>query len=232
MVFSKKDRILVVAAHPDDEVLAMGGMLAIAKLEKIPVAVQFLGEGVSARFEKSAINGPDYHLANEKRMKGARKALASLGIKDVQYEGNLCCRFDGLEILELVKCIENKIDKFSPTHVFTHNPVEVNIDHRITYKAVETALRPKAGLSVREVYSFEILCSGNWTFEESFKPNLYVDIASVWHQKIRAWRYYEGEERPFPFPRSEKGLEVLANFRGMQSGLELAEAFKLLRRIT
>ncbi|MEK9912245.1 MAG: PIG-L family deacetylase, partial [Candidatus Puniceispirillum sp.] len=61
------------------------------------------------------------------------------------------------------------------------------VDHRITYRVVETATRPKPGLALREVYSFEIPCSGNWTFDESFKPNLYVDVKDVWDQKIAAW---------------------------------------------
>ena len=228
-MFNDEDRILVVAAHPDDEVLAMGGLLSLAKKNKLPVSVLFLGEGVSARFAKTQFSSAELYEAHEIRMEGAKKALKFLGVENIKYGKHLCCRFDGVENLDLVKSIESKIDEFKPTQIYTHNPIEVNIDHRLTYQAVETAVRPKPGLSVKKIYSFEIPCSGNWTFDGSFKPNTYVNIESVWEEKLFAWRCYEGEERPFPFPRSDKGLEVLANYRGMQSGIRLAEAFKLLR---
>ena len=130
-----------------------------------------------------------------------------------------------------MKLVERQIVDFNPTHIFTHNPVEVNIDHRITYRVVETATRPNPGLALLGVYSFEIPCSGNWTFDDSFKPNLYVDVKAVWDQKIAAWNCYEGEARDFPFPRSVKGLETMAKYRGMQAGLEYAEGLKLLRGV-
>ena len=165
------------------------------------------------------------------RMDCAKAALGLLGINKVRYENQYCCRFDRLDILDLVKLVERQIVDFNPTHIFTHNPVEVNVDHRITYRVVETATRPKPGLALREVYSFEIPCSGNWTFDDSFKPNLYVDVKEVWDQKIAAWNCYEGEARDFPFPRSLKGLETMAKYRGMQAGLECAEGLKLLRGV-
>lgn len=230
-MFSKQNRFLVVAAHPDDEVLAMGGILARAKESDVEVAVQFLGEGISARFNPEDFGNDDYETAMATRMDGAKAALGLLGIKNVRYENQYCCRFDRLDILDLVKLVERQIADFNPTHIFTHNPVEVNVDHRITYRVVETATRPKPGLALREVYSFEIPCSGNWTFDCSFKPNLYVDVKDTWDQKIAAWNCYKGEDRVFPFPRSIKGLETMAHYRGMQAGLELAEGLRLLRGV-
>ena len=228
-LFSKKNRFLVVAAHPDDEVLAIGGILALARDKGVEVAVQFLGEGVSARFSPEEFDNHCYQMAMNLRMAGAKAALSLLGIEKVSYENHYCCRFDRLDILDLVKLIESQIAVFNPTHIFTHNPIEVNIDHRITYRAVEAATRPKPRSALRGVYSFEIPCSGNWTFDDSFKPNLYVDVKKVWHDKIAAWNCYEGEERDFPFPRSVKGLETMAQYRGMQAGLEFAEGLRLLR---
>ena len=230
-MFFEQNRFLVVAAHPDDEVLAMGGILARARDTGVEVAVQFLGEGISARFNPEDFGNDVYEKAMKTRMDGAKAALGLLGINKVRYENQYCCRFDRLDILDLVKLVERQIVDFNPTHIFTHNPVEVNVDHRITYRVVETATRPKPGLALREVYSFEIPCSGNWTFDESFKPNLYVDVKEVWDQKIAAWNCYEGEGREFPFPRSVKGLETMAQYRGMQAGLEYAEGLKLLRGV-
>jgi len=107
----------------------------------------------------------------------------------------------------------------------------VNIDHKITYQAVETACRPTRTWIPKSIYTFEIVCSGNWTFDSSFKPNIYIDVSKYWNQKIEAWHCYEGESRPFPFPWSDKGLETLAQFRGMASSLEMAEGFRLVRQI-
>ena len=230
-MFSEQNRFLVVAAHPDDEVLSIGGILARARDANIEVAVQFLGEGISARFDPEDFGNDDYERAMKTRMDGAKAALDLLGIDKVRFENQYCCRFDRFDILDLVKMVELQIADFNPTHIFTHNPVEVNIDHRITYRVVETATRPKPGLALREVYSFEIPCSGSWTFDDSFKPNFYVDVKEVWDQKIAAWNCYEGEERVFPFPRSVEGLETMAQYRGMQAGLECAEGLRLLRGV-
>ena len=123
------------------------------------------------------------------------------------------------------------IANVNPSHIFTHNPIEVNIDHRIIYRAVESAVRPLSNRSEKNIYSFEIPCSGNWTLDGQFKPNTYVDIKDFWHIKKTAWDYYYSESRPFPFPRSELGLKTIAMHRGLQAGLEMAEGFKLLRSI-
>ena len=84
---------------------------------------------------------------------------------------------------------------------------------------------------LKSIYTFEIPCSGNWVYEEQFKPNVYVDITPAWEDKLKAWHYYEGEDRPFPFPRSDMGLQTLARYRGMQSGIEMAEGIRLVREI-
>lgn len=224
-------RVLVVASHPDDEVLAMGGTIARFKDVGATVMVHFLGEGVSARFRPEEYGSDEFILQGKVRENSARRALKILKVDQVKFGDRLCCRFDSEDNLDIVKEIEQQISEFKPTHLFTHNPIEVNIDHRLTYLAVEAAVRPKIGLSLKGIYSFEIVCSGNWTFDNQFKPNIYVDIENYWQDKIEAWRCYQGEARPFPFPRSDQGLETLAKFRGMQCGLMLAEGFKTLRMI-
>jgi LmbE family N-acetylglucosaminyl deacetylase len=230
-MFSSDSRVLVVAAHPDDEVLSMGGTLALAKKKGGIVKVHFLGEGVSARFEKEEFGSSSFENATKLRMDGAAKALQLLNVDEVIYGTRFCCRFDQQDILDLVKEVEKSILSFRPTHIFTHNPAEVNIDHRITFRVVETACRPTEPQIAPSIYGFEIPCSGNWTFEDTFKPNVYTDISPFWEIKLEAWYCYQGEDRPFPFPRSREGLKTLAQFRGMQSGLKKAEAFKLYRQI-
>ena len=230
-LFSKKNKFLVIAAHPDDEVLGLGGILALAQNSKIKVTVLFIGEGISARFKKNQFGSQDYQKAHEIRQKGCLKALKFLDINNIIFKERYCCRFDSYDILDIVKDIEEVIIKEKPTHIFTHNPIEVNVDHRITYQAVETATRPLEGVFFNSIFTFEIPCSGNWVYENQFKPNVYVDITSVWDIKLKVWSFYKGEDKPFPFPRSNLGLQTLARYRGMQSGVELAEGIRLVRQV-
>ncbi len=229
MQFDKHTRLLVIAAHEDDEVLGCGGTLAKAIHAGAKVAVQFLGEGVSARFPIGQYDSPEFARQTAQRRSEAQKALKVLGIKEAHFGKRYCCQFDTLPVISIVKEIEARMEAFRPTILLTHNPSEVNIDHRITYQAVEIACRPTRSWVPDAIYTFEIICSGNWKFDPFFKPNTFVDIKKFWNKKMKAWACYEGEARPFPFPRSNKGLEVLANFRGMSAGLELAEAFCQVR---
>ena len=229
MQVNEQSRILIIAAHPDDEVLAMGGTIAKAKALGAHVTVHFLGEGVSARFEHDDIGNQKFLEQSTVRTDGARAALDSLKVDEAVFGSRLCCRFDSIDSLDIVKDIERAILDCDPTHIFTHNPIEVNIDHRVTYRCVEAATRPKPGLSLKAIYGFEIVCSGNWTFLDQFKPTTYVDITDYWQDKLDAWHCYKGENRPFPFPRSDDGLEVLAKYRGMQAGMSRAEGFRVLR---
>ena len=140
-MFETQNRFLIVAAHPDDEVLAMGGTLARAKAANISVTVLFVGEGVSARYTKDDFFSDEFIKSTDTRRTAADKALNFLNINDVIYGERFCCRFDSYDILEIIKDIENVIANVKPSHIFTHNPIEVNIDHRIIYRAVETAVR-------------------------------------------------------------------------------------------
>lgn len=231
MVFDKSTRLLVVAAHPDDEVLACGGTLARAIEMGATTQVLFLGEGVSARFPFGEYDSQEFKTQTETREAGARRALETLGIKKATFRNRLCCQFDKLPIISIVKDIEAEIEDFKPTMLFTHNPSEVNVDHKIAFEAVEIACRPTRGVTPKEIYAFEIVCSGSWTFDSTFKPNVFVDVTKYWDKKLAAWHCYEGENRPFPFPRSDRGLETLAQYRGMNVGVTYAEAFRLLRKI-
>ncbi len=229
--FNRNTRLLVVAAHPDDEILACGGTLARALSEGAEVCVLFLGEGVSARFPFGSYHSEKFREESNHRTESAKNALRVLGISNSIFGDRYCCQFDTLPQITLTKEIEAIMDRFRPTILFTHNPSEVNIDHRLTYEAVEAACRPTRSFIPSQIYTFELVCSGNWTFETTFKPNVFVDVTSFWEKKIAAWHCYAGEARPFPFPRSDVGLETLAHYRGMQVAIDKAEAFRLMRAI-
>lgn len=227
----KNSKILVVAAHPDDDILGCGGTLAKAMSLKAKIKILFLGEGVTSRFKMGSENNPDTIKAKNKRKEECKDSLKVLGIDQFVFEDRFCTRFDELPLLNLVKSIEREIKLFKPSIILTHNKSEVNIDHRLTYNAVEVACRPVKKSFIKQIYSFEIVCSGNWKFEKNFSPNTYVDISKFFNKKIKAWNKYKTENKNFPHPRSLHGIEVLAKYRGMQSNLFLAEAFKLEREI-
>lgn len=231
MNFINGTRILVVAAHPDDEVLGCGGTVSKAIEAGAEVAVIFLGEGISARFPFGQYESDEFRIQTAVRLKGALKAMEILGITNFEFGNRLCGQFDTYPLISIVKDIERRMQQFKPQLLFTHNPSEVNIDHRISYEAVEIACRPTRNFIATQIYTFEIPCSGSWTFESTFKPNVFVDITQQWEKKLAAWACYEGEARAFPFPRSNEGLKTLAQYRGMMSNLKLAEAFRMVRMI-
>lgn len=231
MNFSQRTRILVVAAHPDDEVLGCGATIAKAVANGADVFVQFLGEGVSARFSFGQYDSPEFRQQTLVRNAGAKKALSALGVSGYEFGSRLCAQFDSYPLISIVKDIETRIEQFKPDVLFTHNPSEVNIDHRLAYEAVEVACRPTRDFIPPQIYTFEIPCSGSWTFETTFKPNVFVDVAAYWDVKLSAWSCYEGEAREFPFPRSHEGLKTIAQYRGLMSNLKLAEAFRMVRMI-
>ncbi len=135
-------RILVVAAHPDDEVLACGGTIARAISAGADVCVMFLGEGVSARFPFGMYNSDEFRDESAFRTESAKQALRILGVSQMIFGERYCCQFDTLPMITLTKAIEEVIEQYKPTMLLTHNPSEVNIDHRVTFDAVEAACRP------------------------------------------------------------------------------------------
>ncbi len=229
-MFTKKDRILIISAHPDDEVIGCGGTILKAIDLGAKVSVLFLGEGVSTRYPNNE-NSKACKAAIKFREQSALKCLKSLGIRNFKFNHFLCTRFDTYPILNFVRIIENFIGQAKPNIIFTHNESEVNIDHVVTNKATEIACRPISKLSVKKIYAYEAVCSSNFKFKKNFSPDTYVDIKKYIKRKIKALKYYKNEIRNYPFPRSTLGIETQARYRGMQSGLEFAEAFELLRSI-
>ncbi len=228
--FSKKDRVLIIASHPDDDILGCGGTMAYLRSINVTVKVLFLAEGVSARFNKSEFLSNKFIKASKIRHSAALKALKIIDIKEYEFQDRLCTRFDEFPLLDLVKSIEKVIYDFKPTIIFTHNNSEVNIDHVITHNAVEIATRPNIKSKIHSIYLFEIPCSGNFKFVKNFNPNVFVNIEKFRRKKYKAWNCYKQEARPYPFPRSIEALDAIAKYRGVQSGMKYAEGFFLARQ--
>jgi len=225
-----KNKILIIAAHPDDEILGCGGMVAKYSGAN-EISALILGEGITSRYEVRQ-EAPKEELAELKQR--AEKSAKILGIKNIYFLDLPDQRFETMPLLEITKKVEKIIAELKPQIVFTHSRTDLNLDHRITFGAVMTAARPVASCPAKEVYSFEIPSSTEWSFQKIngvFSPNFFVDISSSVQKKIEAIKAYESEMREFPHPRSLEGIALLAEKRGMEVGVESAEAFELIRRV-
>lgn len=224
-----KNKILIIAAHPDDEVLGCGGTIAKYSKDR-EVYVLILGEGVSSRYQKKE-EAPREEL--DKIKEQSRKASQVLGVKESFFLDLPDQRFDTVSFLDIVKKIENIIQTLRPEVIYTHSSRDLNLDHRITFEAVLTATRPTGDFLVKELYSFEVLSSTEWSFQKvngSFSPNFFEEISFLdISKKIESLKIYEGEIRKFPHPRSEEAILSLAKTRGSSVGLNYAEAFELIR---
>ena len=220
-------RVLVVAAHPDDEVLGCGATLARLAREGHDCRVLIMGGGLAARTAEPSTAG----LASLRQSaEAAARILGATGVEVLDFPDN---RMDTVALLDVVKAVEARLHELRPHVVFTHHARDLNIDHAVTARAVETATRPVDAHCPEEVYAFEVPSSTEWAFERgaAFAPNHFIDVAASLSVKIEALKAYASEIRPFPHPRSPEAIEALARLRGSQAGLPAAEAFTLVRRI-
>jgi N-acetylglucosamine malate deacetylase 1 len=220
-------KILVVAAHPDDEVLGCGGTIARYVREGHDVYVVFMTDGVSSRKQTNIQN----KIKNRK--KSAILASQILGIKLVEILDFPDNGMDTVPILDIVQNLEAVIDKVKPSIVFTHYWGDLNIDHRVTCQSVLTACRPYPAQVVKEIYSFEIPSSTEWSspsVENNFNPNNFVDISKTIELKMSALQAYDQEMRNFPHSRSLKAINSLAKVRGAAVGIVAAECFVVIRQ--
>ena len=227
-------RTLVVAAHPDDEVLGCGATMARIASEGGIVQTIFLADGESSRFlasEIGALKVIERILARKNAANSAATILGSLPPKFFDLPDN---RMDMVPMLEIAKIIEKEIAIFKPLQVITHFSGDLNVDHQKVHEAVLIATRPQGESCVGEVICFELPSTTEWRPPGSglpFSPNLFINVEGFENQKFAALEAYEAEMRAFPHPRSKEAIEALIKWRGSNSNVSLAEAFVLARGI-
>ena len=223
-------RILIVAAHPDDEVLGCGGTMSKLSQEH-EVHIGILGEGMTARQKRRV----DVDAGELQELHAQAHAVGQLlGASSVLLEELPDNRFDEMPLLEVVKRVERWVNDLRPEIIYTHHSSDLNIDHVVTHRAVLTATRPMLGCSVMEIYAFEVPSSTEWSFNRFnpvFCPNVFVDISDTIERKVKAMESYESESRSFPHPRSPEALRAIAKRWGSVVGLQAAEAFELVRSV-
>lgn len=228
----KNNVVLVVAAHPDDEILGCGGTIIkhIENGDEVHIAI--MAEGLTSRDEKRDASARSDELSVLHA--NSFKALEIVGGSTLTMFDFPDNRMDSVDLLDVVKKIEGLVDKYNPNIVYTHHAGDVNIDHKMTHDAVVTACRSLPGQCVRRILFFETVSSTEWqmaTVDKFFMPNWYVDIGGYMEQKLKALECYESEMREYPHSRSYEAVKILAEYRGFTVGKRYAEAFELGRNI-
>ncbi|MDO7788352.1 PIG-L deacetylase family protein [Desulforamulus aquiferis] len=226
------NKILVIAAHPDDEVLGCGGTIARHSSMGDEVHVVILAEGITSRGEKRFREKFTSQLSE--LAQAAHNANKILGVSSLTLSNFPDNRMDSLERLDIIKEVETHIDKHKPQIVYTHHFGDVNIDHRRIHEAVVTACRPAPNCPVHTILFFEVPSSTEWQLPGSgpkFEPNWFRNITDTMQLKLEALKEYQCEMRPWPHARSIEAVEYLARWRGASVGVKAAEAFVLGRNI-
>ena len=221
--------ILIVAAHPDDEVLGCGGTVARLVREGNRAYTLILGQGIASRYGSGDKDKTEQEI--KKLNKDMFKANRILKIKNVFSYSFPDNGFDTVPLLDIVKVIEKVKRKIKPEIVFTHFRNDLNVDHRIVYEAVTTATRPMNSETVKEIYSFEVPSSTEWNYPITFSPNVFFDVSDTIGIKLKALAEYKSEIRRPPHMRSLEGVRLNAELWGMKVSLKYAEAFENVRSI-
>jgi LmbE family N-acetylglucosaminyl deacetylase len=226
-----RSSVLVVAAHPDDEVLGCGGTIARLAREGREVRIAIVGEGMTSRNPQPAQADRDHLTRLHSQAEQAAEKMGAIELFLYKLPDN---RLDTLPLLDIVKLMEELVAKLKPDLIYTHHPGDLNVDHGIVHRAVLTATRPLLGQCVREICAFEVPSSTEWAFQQlqpSFCPNVFVDVADTLEVKISALACYDTEVRQFPHPRSPEALRAAALRWGSVVGCQAGEAFELIRSI-
>ncbi len=213
--------VLCIAAHPDDEVLGCGGVLALHARNGEPVTIVIVCEGESLRYGPGGV-GQDSHI---------QRAAAKLGCSSVRHLRFPDQALDTLRLTDLITPLETIVREVRPRVVYSQHGGDVNRDHHILFQAVLVATRPTE-TCIETVYAFDAASSTEWAYPRAFNPDTWVDISATLDAKLAAMACYESELRPYPHPRSLKALEHRARAFGNQVCLDAAEVFITVRRVT
>ncbi len=215
--------VLVVAAHPDDEILGAGATLARHVDQGDEVHACVLAEGATSRYEDAMVN---------ELVECGKRAGEAIGFTSLRFEQLADQRLDTLPLIEVTQLVEEMVDSTRPEVVYTHFPWDANTDHAVVARCVWTACRPYRFPTVRMLAAFETPSSTEWALpgeQRRFEPQRYVDVSATLARKIEAMRCYHSELRDYPHPRSLRALQERAAYWGSVAGAPAVEPFLVLR---
>jgi len=227
----KKKSVLIVAAHPDDEVLGCGGTIAKLSSLGLNINILFLSNGEDSRIASKL----EIKKRILKRKNAAKLASKILGSKSPNFADLSDNQLDKYPLIKIIKIIEKNIKKYKPSIIYTHFKNDLNIDHQIVNRAVITACRPQKNSPVKSLFFFEVPSSTEWRIDSKkkiFNPNWFEDISKTKNKKLLALKAYKSELRKWPHSRSIKGVSALFTWRGASVGVDAAEAFMLGRKLS
>lgn len=215
---------LVIAPHPDDEVLGGGGTIALHSKKGDEVFLCIVTKAYTPDWSEDFIKNRKKEVANANKI---------LGIKKTYFLDFPTAKLETIPQKELNDSILKIVERVKPQIVYVPHRGDLNKDHRLVFEAALVAVRPMSGQKVRKVLCYETLSETEWGLPwEIFTPNVYVDISNTIKTKIEAMKAYQSEIRPYPSPRSLELIRILAQKRGAEAGMEFAEAFMLIREVT
>jgi LmbE family N-acetylglucosaminyl deacetylase len=230
-MFTNK-RIMVIAAHPDDELLGLGATMHKLITEcNVSTHVVILGEGITSRSDtRDVVLWKQELQTHQQNIKNAQQCIGYHSVSIYQFPDN---RFDSVDLLDIIKVIEMEKQKFNPEIIFTHHGGDLNVDHRLTFEAAITATRPVPDEQVKMLITFETPSGTEWqasTTPLPFIPNMYIEVSEQdIKSKFAGMKQYEYEVRAYPHPRSIEALKIKLQNRGLEIGCKYAEAFHIVR---
>lgn len=221
-------KVLIIAAHPDDETYGLGGTIMKLIQEGNEITVFIMTDGVTARHDVKSL-----------QKQAAENACKKLGVDNLLFGDLPDQRLDELALLEVIKPISKTITEINPSVVFTHHGGDANQDHRTIFNATIVATRPYGNNPVKELFTYEVASSTEWApplSHWSFQPNCYVDVSEYLDKKVEAAKEYsntfQSEVPPYPHPRSLEAIKIYAKKRGIEVGFKCAEAFQIIRKLS
>ena len=216
-------RVIVIAPHPDDETLGVGGTLLRKKAEGATIAWVIVTK-ISMEF--------GWNAEKVKQRDDEINRVAQLYDFDEVHTLNFqTTQLDAIPMSDIVKAISNVFKSFRPEEVFVPHPSDIHTDHWVVFNAVSACTKWFRYPSVKRVLAYETLSETDFGLgtDQAFRPNVFVDIADFVTKKLVAMDIYASEVGEFPFPRSHEAIRAQATLRGAASGYKSAEAFELLR---
>ena len=215
-------KILVIAPHPDDEVLGCGGTIAKHVNNGDIVDLCIVTQPYAPEWSES-------YIKNKK--KEIEKSKNILGIREIHFLDLPTVKLDGLLQKDINTALYGIVKETTPDVVYIPHKGDLNRDHRIVFECALVALRP-IGCGVKKILSYEILSETEWGQPiEPFFPNFYVDISKTISEKCNAMEAYSSELKSEPHPRSLKIIRANAKKRGSEVGVSYAESFILIREV-